>query len=513
MKKIGIFVNYGPETKLTSEGLGRYLGTLIKGFQETGNEVVIACPKWLLSSFQELEKDLQVKLGEKFITTNTVPPLWKIYGALKKKKKKNIRSGWMQKTYERILLNMAEQEHWGWVILNGMLLLVLTIGAGIIMVIQKLLCKLKMVIRRSLRCIANRISSKWRREISQVMYHRMLEKSAEKLVETINGGEKIDVWYVPALFWPQVNHITNGKVVINAPDLVTQEFPLGYAGLGMVQQTEDCRRTIAEGNFFVTYCDSVGLDLIINQYGGQGKKYYSVWHSNHDLLPYIKISTDIEVQMNVVGIKNLTHEFAKSVIAGIHVNSDIVTGRQLANSRYIFYATQFRPNKNLLVLLEAYRKLVQNKFVNIRLVLTGGNDFPMMRQFIDEYDLRDDIVFCSGVSSQELAALYHCAELSVTTTLYEGGFPFTFGEGMSVGTPSIMSDIPQVREVLEPAGLEQAMFYAEDPDNLVDKLMWALENREELYKMELPLYKELAQRTDKVVADEYLQIFDEILSA
>ncbi len=167
-----------------------------------------------------------------------------------------------------------------------------------------------------------------------------------------------------------------------------------------------------------------------------------------------------------------------------------------------------------MTLLEAFRRLTRYRFQHIRLVLTGNPDnFPEVMEYLNKYDMLDEVVFCVGVSSQELAALYRCAELVVTTTLYEGGFPFTFGEGMSVGTPSIMSDIRQVRDVLEPAGLEIAMFDATDAEAIVEKIIWALDHRSELYQKELPLYQQLAQRTDKVVAEEYIDVFENILSA
>ena len=90
MKKIGIFLNFGPTTKLTTEGLGRYIGSLIKGIQEAGITVVIACPKWLKENVEELARDLQITVtDENFLTTRYVPPIWKLYSWLANRKKKH----------------------------------------------------------------------------------------------------------------------------------------------------------------------------------------------------------------------------------------------------------------------------------------------------------------------------------------------------------------------------------------------------------------------------------------
>jgi len=91
-----------------------------------------------------------------------------------------------------------------------------------------------------------------------------------------------------------------------------------------------------------------------------------------------------------------------------------------------------------------------------------------------------------------------------------GGFPFTFGEGMSVGTPSIMSDIPQVREVLQKYGIvqhEQWLFDSFSYIDLSKKIIFGLENRELLYKEQKHVYDLLKMRTWNDVGKEYVKAF------
>ena len=78
--KIGIFLGYGPQVKLGKEGLGRYVGGLINGFQEQNHEVTIACPFWLKDTvFELLDTFFIDKSKINLITTHSNPPLWKIY--------------------------------------------------------------------------------------------------------------------------------------------------------------------------------------------------------------------------------------------------------------------------------------------------------------------------------------------------------------------------------------------------------------------------------------------------
>lgn len=74
-----------------------------------------------------------------------------------------------------------------------------------------------------------------------------------------------------------------------------------------------------------------------------------------------------------------------------------------------------------------------------------------------------------------------------------------------------MSDIPQVREVLEPAGLEEIMFNPYDCYAIADKIEWALSNLDDLYQKELALYKKMSQRTYSLVAEEYVNAFKKFI--
>ena len=65
-----------------------------------------------------------------------------------------------------------------------------------------------------------------------------------------------------------------------------------------------------------------------------------------------------------------------------------------------------------------------------------------------------------------MAAFSHLAVLAVNPTLFEGGFPFTFSEAYSVVTPSIISKIPVVEDVVTDTYLQKRMLF--NPYNLDD---------------------------------------------
>ena len=79
---------------------------------------------------------------------------------------------------------------------------------------------------------------------------------------------------------------------------------------------------------------------------------------------------------------------------------------------------------------------------------------------------------------------------------------------MSVGTPSLMSRIPQVTEYFAPAGLDDCLFDPYDWMDLAKKIEYWLPRIDELYQRELPLYERLSQRTTDIVAQEYVKAFE-----
>ena len=55
---------YATLTVLGKEGLGRYIGNLIKGFLSAGHQVTIACPQWSLATIDDLFQDFQIDSGK-----------------------------------------------------------------------------------------------------------------------------------------------------------------------------------------------------------------------------------------------------------------------------------------------------------------------------------------------------------------------------------------------------------------------------------------------------------------
>lgn len=518
---IGIFLGYGPQVVLNKEGLGRYVAGLLKGFIANGNEVTIACPNWLMDSVKCLCDDFGIQLTKvNFIITNGNPAVWDIYKFWQGMEKKNVEIGSIMRFFCKVCAKkmlslpivrnkISFSIHIFLYAISSLVIVSLLYVMILVRWLGKLIARCLKKRKKHLLYIMKDVYKK-RIDLPLMLFSRMYENELDVLVSRINTEKKQDVWFVPALFWPQVCRIANGTVVINAPDLVSEEFPLGFADVYNADNAiESCRKTLQGGKYFITYCNYIKRKLLKDKYSKRDEQVLSIPHVNNSMLNYINIGRGVNEQIGVN--KNLNNKFSRSLLNIAMAKSSMSYGylyrMNMASVKYIFYASQYRPSKNIMNLLRAYEFLLHNKFIRHKLFLTVSIPSKEMRNYITEHNLENDVICFAGVSAQTLAALYCCADLVVNPTLYEGGFPFTFGEGMSVGTPSIMSDIPQVREVLETAGLENMMFNPYSWKEIAEKIEWGLSNADLLYEQQLKLYKMMEKRTSDKVAEEYEEAF------
>lgn len=516
--KIGFFLGYGPQVILAKEGLGRYVGSLIKGVIDEGHQIVIACPLWQKESIKTLLKEYNIcDKNIAYVMNDSNPPIWRFYEKFFFKSRKSNK--WINLLLD--FINLVAYRYVSNLIMTfnlfeftvksliGILSLILIIPVCIFVclvilisnnIINKLIKKLKKDyiktrIQKILKWNGNEYS---KNEVLLNGFNLMLSHVLCTLIEKINKNVNTDVWYIPSLFWPETKKL-KGIRVYCAPDLVPREYAVEFRKvLNTEYSTSNCIDCIKNGIYFITYCDFIKDNLLVDQFAKKRNNIISIAHANNDMKPYIYFD-DTKLRETCNSSKDFYSEYSKLI-------------SELGDVKYIFYSSQIRPYKNVLNLIKAFEYLLRSQKINHKLVLTGYIPGDLkISSYIKEHNLKNEVICCYNISAKRLAAVYKSADLVVNPTLYEGGFPFTFGEGMSVGTPSIMSDIPQVRDVLEPAGLEEIMFDPYDWHAIADKIEWALSDLEVLYQKELPLYHEMEKRTYSVVAAEYVDAFKKFI--
>ena len=537
--KIGIYLGYGPNTLMHKEGLGRYTAVLLKGFIERGHSITVAMPKWLAASFKLLLDEFEIDSQNiDYIIEYHTPVAWEIYSHMHMKKKGG--SGLKRKIMISSLKLSERIMNYIFSISNILLLLAVTV---IILAIALVLLPIGLIVcivvgfvygifsifireKRKHQSVKNRMKKKIKNllidltgtgvSLHSIVYQNMLVSVQHRLVNRINtGNKKVDVWYSPSIFWPVFNHI-NGKRIINVPDLVVMDYPMHwYESYGVIESSLRCEDTIINGESYITYCQYVKDNLLVKRYEKNEDSISVIHHMINDMSSYIKVNS--EYKMTSKEKENYEKAFCRSLIGKMRNSicrvKEYTSTFDFANTKYIFYSSQARPHKNLMSLLKAYKYILKEKRIGIKLFLTGDiYQIKELKEFVLENGLQYDVLCFYSVPAQGLAALYHEAELVVNPTLYEGGFPFTFGEGMSVGTPSLMSRIPQVEEMFAfSEDLENCMFDPYDYRDMVAKILWGLSDPNRLYEMQLPLFRKMCERGTAEYIGEYVRAFEKAL--
>lgn len=342
-------------------------------------------------------------------------------------------------------------------------------------------------------------------------YRTILSNEIMMVSECANNMQNVSAWYCPAAFWPEFSRIKKPRLAC-VPDIVTGEFPAGFAlvtGEGFYESVCAIEKTVKSTHHFITYSDAVKWGTLVARYHVQPAAVRVVRHAPNTLDQWIQISglPDPVAAGRKYCEVNLLNALHKSG------NAAYVTGFCNGAFKFIFYASQFRPNKNVLNLLRAYEYLLRRRHVQHKLVLTGSiGDLQDIDNFIRQHQLQNDVLCLHGLSTKELAACYHLADLAVNPSLSEGGCPFTFTEALSVDTPVVMARIPVTLEVLDDPALETCGTFF-DPyawKEIATCIESGLRNRETLLAAQKPVYNRLAERNWRDVVDEYVAALDAI---
>lgn len=186
-----------------------------------------------------------------------------------------------------------------------------------------------------------------------------------------------------------------------------------------------------------------------------------------------------------------------------------IAGIERAPRRLITTASADTPLKGLPVLLQAYHSLLQAD-PQIELVVIGKLREGAASRMLDELNLRDKVIFKSGLSRAELAREFNAATIAITPSLYEG-FGLPAAEAMNCGTPVIVSDGGALPEVAGEAGIIVPKGNAEALASAIAQLLNDPEQRRAVGAA--CLARARARFDWAAIAPRYLDLFERTIAA
>jgi glycosyltransferase involved in cell wall biosynthesis len=154
-----------------------------------------------------------------------------------------------------------------------------------------------------------------------------------------------------------------------------------------------------------------------------------------------------------------------------------VRERYQIQGRFVLYAGNIKPHKNLDRLIEAFailRRRPGNEDVKLLIIGDEIQRYGSLRRTVEMAGVRQDVRFFGFVPDATLAALYRMAAVFAFPSLYEGfGLPPL--EAMACGTPVVTSRVSSLPEVVGDAALLVDPY---DIRSIADGLMQVLDDDE-----------------------------------
>lgn len=542
VKSYGIYLAYPPTVDLRAEGLGRYLAMFLKGAEKLGDvRFTIVCPSWTKETLNSLFESEQVSTEVvTIVSPEGVPYALRIFEKIRQYRNRQKRVGWIPRIVQSVV--QMGSHLWEWLTTRAVAVhdafscgLFLIESFLVIILLLPFICLIfpfaaLLFIGRTVAFLENGLARSFHGKFQALrakklavlnapqkeswvlrLYDKMQQEEIRRMHAKIGALKDVRAWYCPTAFWPSFHDIKAPRLMC-VPDVVLSDFPVGFASVGgdrFLGTFKSVELAIKNNDdSFVTYSQAVKWNTLVDRYAVHAARVTVIPHAPNVLKNHIEISgfSDVEATSRHYCQTLLRAALQRST------NPDYTSTFENGEVKFIFYASQFRPNKNVLMLLRAYEFLLRKRYVGHKLILTGNpSDMPEIDRFIIEHRLRNDVIFLHGISVSELAACYKLADLAVNPSLSEGGFPFTFTEALSVGTPVVMSRIPVVEEVLtEPQLKEVSLFDPFDWRDCAKRIEWAIDHRDQLLGMQLEIYALLARRTWTDVVAEHVKVLDEI---
>lgn len=538
--KFGVWLELPPDTPLAGQGIIRLLAVLLRAVERRPDaKVVLALPGWTVEPLREVLglEGVNLEAVEFVVSRRTIPLLVRLRRFLRTRRPRSTRD--RGRLWQRLARRM-----WGWQpvrrvarpllatgspLVAALAVVVATLVSLPLLLVALPIALLARQVRRSrlVQAVRNRLAGPGAdRGAGRVPLHPSLAAIAEflgsevmafeleRLTRRCQARRDIAAWLVP---FPGSVHAAglHAPLVVAVPDLVYVDFPTRFPPAAVEILDAKVRTLAKRAAAMVSYCEHVRSSHVVRHLGVAPERAHVIVNAPMQAPTGISANPPPDVRTAAAAV--LANHFRRhsQQDAEFPPGSEYLVDFPFAEVDFLFVSSQVRPHKNYLNLMRAFALLLRRKRMPVKLFFTGrwADDTAGMRELASTQRLWLDVVSVPDLPPDVHEAFYRLAAVTVVPTLFEGGFPFPFGESMSVGTPVVMSSIPVTREVVPPDLAPLMLFDPYDPGDIAEKMAWALDHRQELAERQQALYDNLRHRTWNDVAQEYLMLLQQVAEA
>ncbi|RAP37451.1 hypothetical protein B1207_04565 [Legionella quinlivanii] len=502
IKKCGVYLVYPSSSGIYDEQ-SEELVNLFRTMEKESREMVVACPSWSQKGLQQFFTRNNLSASNlELLSPPAKPLIFKLiqWSATIRKKLNPHRASLIAKTlsnkFFRIMNFFAVRlvTTRSYVVFTGLCLLfclMAPLGLALGMVYFCYLIGQRILQRGDRQVkgffLKNRKSPNSRNK--NYIYEAVIHNEFEKILELVNHRDDIETWIYPLHSYIQVSRL-KGNFTMLADSIFNS--PLIQADQRYVSKLVDMQCNIKNARRLITSSER-NRRRLMKQYGKQEEKISILQPYPLNLHQSIEVTGFVD---NRAAILLLSRNLLKMIYYR-NYSTEFPFHHQGDEMSFLFYNCRLKSNSNLMSLLKAYQYLLEKKRLNAKLLIYIHRVETKTMEYIQKHQLYQHVLWISDLSTQELAACYNLADLVIDPAFDAYNIQYLFIESLSFDTPMIVSN--HYRNDFLISDIDSvSCFDPYDWEAMADKILWAMENREEVLAIQREIYQALLQQPSAV---------------
>lgn len=521
---VGVWIQLMPGS-LADEGIGRLLSFFIEGAAGQGTRFVIACPSWYRKDLDDFVGTLSVDSRQAIsvLSARKNPSVFLKFNRKGNGEKNGFEKwgDWIRGTKAKVktpILRWIAGQSLVVLALTALLLSPILVPAFALIVLYLALQLVRSFLVDSENPVmsglrqqvkgAVRFYLQWFRGLINQLHEHAIVAEYDALASVAGRRNDVATWYVPNPSWFRAAAI--GKpLVVAFPDFVIEDYPLGFLDWTefAVQAKKNIGTLLKSADRVICYRQHVSEKHVQKLFNFAADRISVVPHAPVSLHHYVKWLERESDSRKLAG-DLLRQHFAKKYIEDVsrfEFQARYLPDFAIEDSRFLLLSSRQRPYKNIARVVEAVEMLIRQRKFDIKLIVTGAFTAEL-DEYVREKRLMYDVISLHHVPPDLHAYLFYLAEAAIHPSFFEGGFPFTFSEALSVGKPVLLASMPYVTEVIDENSDGDFLFDPYSVDDIADKIQHAVRNRDSLLTRQKQILAGMKSRTWESVAEEYLNV-------